>query len=201
MVNKQSDSDYSENHWLKQFENKLQKGAVQPRQESLFDQINTIMNGKSKYTSVQGAVEDMMQRSGLTAYLDDVKVSNKTNQSTKKASTENPVNKKLPKVIQEKESILKTLENLIKDSNGNMPVPAIISRLHSLHANDIADESLWEDDDLIRFVSQLNLKAKANNPASYDNFDDLGVGEHGINDSDIDASNTDAFNILMPAKF
>lgn len=197
-------SNSSEDHWLHQFEAKLQKGAVQPRHDSLFDQINTIMNGKAKYPSVQAAVDDMMHRSGLTAYLDDVKVSHEdvVKKPTKVAGTtiERKPDQRMPKIIQNKPSILNTLENIIEETHGNMPVPAIIARLHSLHSNDITDEGVWEDDDLIRLVSKLNLKAKANNPASYESFSDLGKGDHSTADSDIDISNTDAFNALMPAK-
>src|SRR5271154_2594709 len=88
VVSRNTDEHISEDHWLKQFENTLQKGAVQPKsQQSLFDQINTIMNGTgSRYTSVQSAVDDMMQRSGLTNYL---KVSEQEVPKTKTASDQN----------------------------------------------------------------------------------------------------------------
>jgi hypothetical protein len=208
VISRQSDSDYSEDHWLKQFEQKLQKGAVQPyKGDSLYDQINSIMNGKSKYPSVQAAVDDMMSRSGLTAYLDNVKVSQEEtfDQNTKTAQhqpqPQAPGNQPdVPSIIKQKPNIMRTLENIIKETRGNIPVPAIISRLHALHANDISDEGAWEEDALIRLVSQMNLKAKSDNPDSYENFDNLGQGDHSTADSDIDASNTDAFNALMPAK-
>ena len=206
VINRQSDSGYSEDHWLKQFEQTLERTAVQPRStESLHDQINSIMNSKSKYPSVQAAVDDMMQRSGLTAYLEIEKTSSeeKPEQSRKVAQQEpakQQQNNKVPQVIQEKPSIRSTLDNIIKDSRGNMSVPAIISRLHSLHAQDISDEGAWEDERLIRLVSQCNLQAKKNNPGNFDNFNNLGQGDHSTADSDIDASNTDAFNALMPAK-
>lgn len=207
VINRQSDSGYSEDHWLKQFEQTLERTAVQPRSsESIHDQINAIMNTKSKYPSVQAAVDDMMQRSGLTAYLEIEKTSSdeEVPKQPKKVAQQAPAkqqqNNKVPQVIQEKPSIRSTLNNIIKDSRGNMSVPAIISRLHSLHAHDISDEGAWEDDRLIRLVSQCNLEAKKNNPGNYDNFSNLGTGDHSTADSDIDASNTDAFNALMPAK-
>jgi hypothetical protein len=207
VINRQSDASYSEDHWLKEFENKLQKTSVQPRGQSLFDEISTIMNnGKAKYPSVQAAVDDMMQRSGLSDYLDQTKYSEEDNtqKSKKTAQVQNAhapekVNPKTPDIIKEKPSILRTLENIIKDTRGNMPVPAIISRLHSLHASDIPDEGAWEDEKLIRLVSQLNLQAKKDNPSNFENFDNLGKGDFTDN-SDVDPSNTDAFNILMPAK-
>lgn len=207
VINRQSDAPDSEDYWLQQFQDKLEKTSVQPRGQNLFDEITSIMhnNSRSKYPSVQAAVDDMMQRSGLTAYLDKVKTSDDhssgstafENSNTKTAQYK--VNPKMPKIVQEKPTILRTLQNIIQDSKGNLPVPAIIARLRSMHARDITDESDWEDERLIRLVSQLNLQAKTNNPSSYDNYDNLGRKDYMAN-SDIDASNTDAFNILMPAK-
>lgn len=209
VVNRQSDEGYSEDHWLKQFEDKLQKTSVQPRGENLYDQISSIMNTKSKYPSVQAAVDDMMHRSGLTSYLKDVKVaeeksSSKTMKLAQDQNEERHGHKKddhkIPQVIKEKPSIQRTLENIIKETRGNMPVPAVIARLHALHAKDISDEGAWEDEKLIRLVSQCNLKAKTDNPGNYDSFDNLGQGDHSTSDRDIDPSNTDAFNALMPSK-
>ena len=59
---------------------------------------------------------------------------------------------------------------------------------------------MWDEDKLIRLVSRLNLEAKKNNPASYENYGNLASGDHDTAESDIDPSNTDAFNALMPAK-
>ena len=216
VVNRQSDADFSQDHWLKQFEAKLQKTSVQPRGQSVYDQINSIMNTKSKYPSVQAAVDDMMQRSGLSTYLDTVKQSNEGPKHPKKVAQlskdmreetnkgtdyENENNDQaIPQVIKEKPSIARTLDNIVRDSKGNMPIPAIIARLHSLHARDISDDGAWEDERLIHLVSKLNLQAKKNNPTNFENFDMLGRGDHSTADSDIDASNTDAFNALLPAK-
>lgn|SRR5574337_335932 len=206
VITRQSDEPYSEDHWLREFENKLQSTAVQPRGQSLYDQITSIMNTKSKYPSVQAAVDDMMQRSGLTAYLENVKVSEDNSpKQPKKVAQDMAKNKiqenpKMPEVVKEKPSILRTLENIVRETRGNMPVPAVIARLRSLHARDVSNEKAWEDDKLIRLVSQYNLQAKKDNPGTFDKFDNLGKSDHSANESDFDASNTDAFNILMPAK-
>jgi hypothetical protein len=204
VVSRQSDEPYSDNHWYQQFQDKLQKTSVQPRGQGLFDEIASIMhNSTPKYPSVQAAVDDMMQRSGLTAYLDMSKTSQDhevSKPAAKKTAQAGPSqDPKMPNVIQAVPSILHTLQNIIQDSKGNLPVPAIISRLRSMHARDIAEESDWEDEKLIRLVSRLNLQAKTDNPSNYDNYDNLGKKDYMAN-SDIDASNTDAFNILMPAK-
>ena len=206
VVSRQSDSSYSEDHWLKEFENKLQSTAVQPRGQSLFDQISSIMNTKSKYPSVQAAVDDMMHRSGLTAYLDNVKTSTeeaggpkKTAQTQDKQPAKHEP-KKGPKILEKIPGLKRTLENIIKETRGNMPISAVIARLQSLHSKDSNDAKIWDDEELLRLVSKCNLEAKKSNPGVFENFDNLGQTDHGNNESDIDPSNTDAFNALMPAK-
>lgn len=212
VVSRNTDEHVSEDHWLKQFEKTLQKGAVQPRtQSSLYDQINSIMNGTpSKYPSVQAAVDDMMQRSGLSNYL---KTSKENDEGNKKVAADQnndfdktvPVEQKqqdtnTPDVIRENPAILTTLENYIRTTRGNLPIPAIIDKLHSIHRADVSEDKKWDDDKLIRLVSKLNLQAKKNNPASYEDYNNLAAGDRDTADSDVDPSNTDAFNALMPAK-
>jgi hypothetical protein len=282
VITRNSDENISEDHWLKQFEKSLQKDAVQPRtQQSLFDQINSIMNQKSKYPSVEAAVEDMKERSGLTAYLTKVKISEVGSQSTVKTAQKSPKeagvfdgeedltnhgfgsdilsslhsrknfpqdqkswmeyargyiegskmskehqshelkrldtyfekqtkksaddNKviekkvKMPLVIKKHPTILKTLENCIRDSKGNLPIPAIIERVRSIHQGDVSEAKDWDEDDLMYLVSQLNLDAKKNNPASYEDYSNLG-GRDSLSDGEVDPSNTDAFYALNPAK-
>jgi hypothetical protein len=199
-ITRQSDESISEDHWLKQFEKKL---AVQPRREqSLFDQINSIMNGsKAKYPSVEAAVDDMKQRSGLTAYLEKAKVSSSETSVTKTAAddTNKVIDKKIPIVFRKKPDISKTLDNYVRDTKGNLAVPAIIDKLHAIHKNDVPDPKDWEDDNLILEVSKRNLSAKQSNPDSYVNDGNLGSRDTG-SDSEIDPSNTDAFHALTPAK-
>lgn len=213
VVNRQSDEGYSGDHWLKQFEDKLQKTSVQPRGENLYDQISSIMNSKSKYPSVQAAVDDMMQRSGLTSYLENVKTSTEdtSNKPRKTAQTRTESKpddqndgrhkrKEEPKVFKKIPGLKRTLENIMRETRGNLPISAIIARLQALHAKDTADVAAWEDEDLLRMVSKYNLEAKKSNPGSFERFDQLGTGDHSTSDRDIDPSNTDAFNALMPSK-
>ena len=207
VISRQSDGEHSDDHWLREFENKLEKTSVQPRGQSVFDQITSIMNTKSKYPSVQAAVDDMMQRSGLTDYLDNVKISEETlDERTRKTADNHKEEQRkehsggrMPQVIQQRPDIMRTLDNIVRESRGNLPIPAIIAKLRSLHAQDIADESAWEDERLVHLVSQANLRAKQANPSTFDKFDQLGRGDHSTSD-DVDPSNTDAFNALMPAK-
>jgi len=208
VISRQSDASNSDDHWLREFENKLQKTSVQPRGNSLHDQISSIMNSKSKYPSVQAAVDDMMQRSGLTDYLQTKTSSDEELDPTKRRKTAQDQNDgkgkkkdpKTPQVIQEKPSILQTLKRIIRESRGNLSVPTLINRLRSLHANDVSNNGAWEDERLIRLVSKYKLTAMKNNPHTYDRFDNLGESDHSTAEKDIDPSNTDAFNALMPSK-
>jgi hypothetical protein len=279
-ITRNSDENISEDHWLKQFEKSLQKSAVQPKkQQSLFDQINNIMNRTSKHSSVEAVVDDMKERSGLTAYLkkseeeiitviktaskspkeygifdgkedlenhgfgsdilsslnshkgnipndhkswaeyahgyfEGSKMSEKQRllelkrldayfQKRDKVATDvnNVIHKKvkMPLVIEKYPPVLQTLQNCIRDSKGNLPLPAIIERVRSIHNGDISDAKDWDADDLMYLVSQMNLDAKKNNPDSYQNYSNLG-GRDVASDSEIDPSNSDAFHALMPAK-
>jgi len=208
IVSRHVDENIDGDHWLMQFEKKLHKDAVQPRSvdQSLFDQINNIMNNKatSKYTSVEAAVEDMKARSGLTAYLekDFNKVSTKeTSNSKKTASDQNTKeDKTTPSVMTKCPAVKQTLENYIKDTKGNLPIPAIIDKIRSIHQNDVSDATDWDDEKLIRLVSKLNLIAKRDNPEVFQNYQNLGRREQ-MSESDFDQSNVDAFHSLNPVKF
>jgi hypothetical protein len=197
VITRQSEEGQSD-HWLREFENKLQKTSVQPRGQSVYDEISSIMNTKSKHPSVQSAVDDMMERSGLTIYLNGVKQSQEKALEKQVSKTAQLHEENLPKIIKEIPGAKRTLENIIQETKGNLPISAIIQKLRSLHARDSADEGAWEDDDLIHFVSKCNLEAKKNNPAVFESYDMLGKGDHSMDEPD--QSNTDAFSILMPAK-
>jgi len=307
VISRQNDQSSSEDKWLNNFEKSLQKDAVQSRQQdsSLFDQINSIMNGgtKSKFSSVEAAVEEMKERSGLSAYLD--KQSHQQDNSTQKKATasagdenlfnrmkdlvkaqewyqlgklvgqtnkangqalkaaesivffhyypdaelkatkipleywhtytlgygegaelsdegkksdydftskvlniknktasdqNNLMHKKVemqPIVIKKVPHVLRTIENYIRDTKGNLPVPAIIEKIKSIHSNDCSDPKDWDDDKLVILVSKLNLEAKKNNPDTYTNYSNLGNRDFNM---EIDPSNTDAFFGLNPVK-
>lgn len=208
VVSRQSDQTVDEDSWLHRFEKSLSKDAVQTRKQdsSLFEQINSIMNGKSKFPSVDAAVQDMKERSGLTAYIEKINKSSEEEVSTSKkiasADNQQAIDKKVkmtPIILNKQPQIQKTIENYIRDTKGNLPVPAIIDKIRSIHAKDVTDAKDWEDDKLIILVSKLNLAAKKDNPGMFQDYSNLGSRDTG-SDSDIDASNTDAFFALTPAK-
>ena len=200
IVNKCSESESDENYWLKQFEKNLEKQAVQSRKvdDSLFNQINNIMGTKSKHKSVSAAVEDMMQRSGLTGYLENVKTSQEETRQTKKAHDhehKHEYGENYPKIFIKVPSIAGTIKNYIRDTRGNLPILAIIEKAKSIHHKDISDSNDWDDKNLAAFISQENTKEKANNPSNSDaNYSQL-----GIQDRNLDIDNNDAFKGLMPS--
>jgi hypothetical protein len=202
VISRNADEQIDEDHWVKELQKRLEKGAVQPRpvDSFLFDQINSIMNNKSKYPSVEAAVLDMKERSGLTAYLDNLNKKSTDNNQQKTASDENNViDKSIPLLLQKHPAAKTTIENYIRDTKGNLPVPAIIDKIRSIHQNDVSDAQVWDDDNLIRYVSKENLEAKQNNSGNYENYDNLGARDT-LGDSELDPENTDAFHSLMPAK-
>lgn len=200
VVSRHSEGQIDEDNWLSRFQKSLEKSAVQPRSvdDSLFNQINSIMNGKSKHTTVDAAVEDMKQRSGLTDYLN--KLNKVSNQEVNTKTAQVNSNDLTPIVIQKSPNVKQTIENYIRDTKGNLPVPAIIEKIRSIHQKDVSDAKDWEDEKLLRFISHLNLKAKQDNPNIYDNHNNLGTRDM-MSDSEIDPSNTDAFHALNPVKY
>lgn len=59
--------------WFNDFAKNLEKNSVEPvRQQSLYEQINNIIN-KSKYSSVEEKVKELQQRTGLYNILNNIK--------------------------------------------------------------------------------------------------------------------------------
>lgn len=185
----------SSDHWLNQLEKNLERNAVEPRkQQSLQEQIMSIMNNskKSKFSSVEDAVQDMRERSGLTAYLEKVKRA-ADSYAEKKAQANNS-----PTIFTTAPTVKNTLDNYIRETRGNSTVPAIIEKLKEIHRMDVPDPKDWEDDNLVRFISEMNFKEKQKYPKNEAEYIELGRAPR-LQDKDIDAENTDAFHSLMPA--
>lgn len=219
VVSRQTDENIDGDHWLKQFEKSLLKSAVQPKRvdQSMFDQINAIMNKKSKYPSVAAAVEEMKARSGLTDYLNNINKISETenNKNTKTASpnvnvdiqgkdvdvffAEKINSSDMPDIFKERPEIKRTLQNYVEQTKGNLPIPAILDKIRSIHQKDVGNSKYWDDPKLLSLISKLNLKAKQNNPEVFQDYNNLGKSDLS-NTKDIDPSNTDMFASLNPVK-
>jgi hypothetical protein len=207
IINREKDAHIDNDYWFKQFEKNLQKNAVQPRRvdQSLFDQINSVMNGKSKYTSVSAAVEDMMQRSGLTSYLSNIKKSESDElkkkvaaiQEIAKQSDETPEIFKLQHV---KEPVRLSINSLIANHKGNLSLLAIQQKLREILSKFNLEDKYLEDPKLVTYIFKLNQQEKEKNQANQDDdYRDVGSLDIGT-DFDFDAANDDMFHALMPAK-
>jgi hypothetical protein len=70
-------ADNHEKHpsWFSDFIEKIEIEAAKSKQDdyAMFEQINSILGNKSKYSTVEEAVEDMKNRTGLSQYLQQIK--------------------------------------------------------------------------------------------------------------------------------
>jgi hypothetical protein len=184
-------------------QHQFEKISVQPKRDSLFDQITSIINNtKPKYQSVDAAVLDMQDRSGFARYqkqMNDwqsLKQSDTLPEIGKSAQSEDKQN--CPMLFKTKPEIKDTFDNYINDTHGNVSIPAILDRVHSIHKRD-ADESMWNDDQLIEYVGQKCEEAKQMNPHT-NNEQGLGKVQQFNDERDSDPSNRDALHSLMPNK-
>lgn len=194
---KASDDQAAEDHWLKELENSLEKSAVKSRDDdySLFHQINSVISGtKPKYSSVAAAVEEMKERSGLTAYLSKINKISEQENDGKVASVNKQaqaVSHDSPELFVQYPQVKKTFLNYIEDTKGNISVPGILYKVRNIHEQDVANHSLWDDENLLRFITSENLKAKSENSFNKPTEDNLGFTDRG--NEHIDPENYDAF--------
>lgn len=184
-------SQYSDQFWTNEIEKSLEKTAVQPKRvdDSVFNQINSIMNNKSKYSSVEEAVIDMMQRSG---YSDYKKVSSNDSSNRKSASTE-------PRLFETEigNDIKNFIENKVKSSRGQFDVGAIIGDIKTVFGNQIIDKKLLDDPVLSIYINEANKAEMKDSPKDSVN---LNMGKANYDDIDPGPENTDAFYGLNPAR-
>jgi hypothetical protein len=177
----------------------FERSAVQPRENSLYDQISSIINGtKSKYSSVDDAVKDMQERSG---FLEHTKTANSYFEQKKLAQTQTQQpteDEQEPALFKSDPKIKETFDNYITDTRGNVSVPAVMERVKNIHKRDVDDDSLWNDDKLTEYISNKCEELKQSNPNT-DSQQGLGKMTN-FNDSDMDISNTDALHSLSPVK-
>lgn len=177
-------------NWMKEFAKNLQKTSVQPyRDESIFDQISSVMNGtKPKYSNVEDAVKDMQERSGLIAYKNKVEAQSGTKKKAQAGI----------KLFDLKPQIKETFDNYIEDTHGNLSIPGIVEKIKSIHHTDVSDDAMWDDEHLLKYVSDKNTEAKKKHPDTENDNASLGKLPH-FDDRDIDPSNSDALISLTPA--
>lgn len=188
-------------NWMDEFAANIEKQSVESQSSanrSIYDQINSIMGNKSKYPTVAAAVEDMKERSGMTGFLNKLQSQGETERAgaSKKAQTNQPEKIKL---FQDVPQLKETINNYCEGTYGNLPVPAIIEKLKSIHRGDVSDDSEWDDPAFLRYLNDKNISVKKKHPDDMNVYRDLGKVQNHSLDEEIDPSNDDAFHALNPA--
>jgi len=188
--------DEEQPSWMNDFATNLEKNSVESRQTidqrlSLYDQISSIMGNKSKYPTVEAAVDDMQERSGIKAYWDKIK---QQAEQIKRAANLSNI-----RLFNKCPQIKDTANNCIEDSRGNLSIPSIIERLKSIHKNDVADAADWDDPAFLKYLNEKNINTKMRYPDAEINSNSLGK-LHRFDDEDLDPSNKDVWRSLMPTK-
>lgn len=178
--------------WLSDFANNLAKQSVESKtraQHSIYDQISSIMGYKSKHSTVDAAVEDMKERSGLNHFT---KLQSHAQEKVEKKSDNTP---ELFKTVPQ---LQMTATNYIESTRGNLPLPAIIDKLKTIHRSDVSNDAGWDDPKLIIWLNNKNIGEKKKHPNQDTNLHNLGKVPT-FNDEEIDPSNDDALHALTPS--
>lgn len=177
-----------------EFVRQLNKQSVQPRDQvqSLYDQMHSIINGnKPRYPSVDAAVKDMLDRTGLTAYKQQLLAQDQApTLRSKQAEIQVELFKQIPQVKQ-------TFDNYIQSTRGNLLVPEILNHVRNIHKNDVPDYAMWNSPSLLTYINDKNTAEKKMNP-DFTSLDQ-NLGKVDYNDNEIDPSNSDALHSLNPA--
>lgn len=197
------DSESSDPEWFIDYANKLDKLAVQPveKDRSMFDQISEIMGSKSKFSTVEDAVKDMRERTGLNKFLS---VAAQTIESNVKTASDDdlevslPSDDEIPKLFNEHPHIEKYINKYISSRKGHTSIASLLSEISRLFKE--VDSAHLDDKVLKNFISNKIIEERELNPNN-ENFDVemLGAVDKG-NEQEYEANN-DAFSSLVPAKF
>ena len=191
--------------WLNALVNRTinQETAVEQsrkRQSSIVNQVNNVIRNPKRYATVDDAVKDMRQRTGLEDYLQKIKQADITAQKKRAFEIVAFINssEEIPEILSKYDNcqnIISYINNVIENKHGlGVSVPQIqddILRYFSpkccISAQEIYDESV------MRYISNIILKAKAKIGPSANNPNiGLGVGKEEGNDND------DMFSLCMP---
>lgn len=186
-------------NWMDEFAANLEKQSTESQSKvnkSIYDQISSIMGNKSKHPTVEAAVEDMKERSGMKDFLNKLQSQGKSESAVNKKaqSGENNVEVKLFKDVPQ---LKETIDNYCEDTNGNLPIPAIVNKIKAIHKNDVVNDADWADDKFLHYINDKNIEVKKKHPTDNATYHNLGR-QPTFKDEDIDPSNHDALHSLTP---
>lgn len=198
--------DYSEDgsapSWLNDFAASLHKTSVQSADadRSMFDQISEILGGpKSRYATVDEAVQDFQKRTGLAQYLQMCEAEQA--EVTKVAgigelADMNDADGKLPKLLEEHPEIQSFIENFVRDRKGFIHGPAVIESIRIIFRNENFSSDELEDKYLRKYISDRIMDEKSKHEEKAPPVGDLGKLDYSAHSGEAQ----DAFAIIMPAK-
>ena len=198
--------------WFQEYARNIDRQAVHSgdQDRSMFDQISEIMGTKSKFSTVEDAVRDMRERTGLTEFLS--KATKATTAANAEAILANvkcaseddnlevslPADTEQPSIFKDHPKIEKFIAQYIKSRKGHTSVASVMSDIGRIFKE--IDTVHLDDKNLKHFISEKILEELQLNPAGTDmDVEMLGSVDKG-NDQDY-ALNNDAFSSLLPAKF
>lgn len=181
--------------WLDQFAdniNKASKTAVEVARErneqSIHDQIHSIMNNKSGRT-VDSVVKDMQERVGLKAYLQSL---------SKENSKVAQVSRLFPELGNDLEDSIKSfIDNNVATHHGQTTVPAVQHELLSIFKNSGLHQDHLDSQPVVEYINKVIAREQGLRPSQAPAMD-LGKGV-GVVDVDAeDPENTDFMHHMMP---
>lgn len=190
-----SGSELMDDVWLNAVAERLNKEAVQPRKDTLFDQINSIVNNtQSKFKTVDSIVKDMQERSGYSVFVKKMQETNISQKVAKKAAAGDDIPELLKNKNKNNDNDIKTvLDNKIKSSKGLLATPVLIESVKELCSNIYSpNDAVWEDRKLLEYIHKLNMDERDKNH-SKDDYSNVG----NVDTSPVDDQN-DFFGALMP---
>lgn len=191
--------------WMQEFVSNFQKESVKSKDnanKSIYDQISSIMGNKSKHATVDAAVDDMKQRSGMKDFLDKMQSQGGDVGQKKNANCDHCDEKcghgdtKEIIIFKNVPQIKDTVDNYVQDTRGNISLPAIVEKIKSIHRNDVVEDGDWDDEEFLRYINDRNVDLKKMYQDHSTQNKNLGKT---YQDTETDSSNSDAFHGLMPA--
>jgi hypothetical protein len=168
-------------------------------QKSMLDQISYIIDKKPRHASVESAVKDMQDRTGLSEYIKRLSVLNETGKKT--AQEEKPVvdvNKLMEPFEPElQKKIFTFVKNKVESSQGNLATGAIVADLAHTLRQDGLDESDISTEDFSNWIDQLRDDVKKRFPMDMGNDQNFGKDTAIDDESNM---NDDVFKNMMGNK-
>ena len=162
---------------------------------SIIQQVNSIIGGKSRYATVADAVKDMTERTGLGAYLETVKSAEELKKKVNKQASEES---QIPSSLSQYDfagKVVSYIENNIKNSNAlSVTVPQLQADILEIFGRQGLQSQDVMNDEFVKYLSDCIYEAQKSLPPMHQSSNigrDVG--------KDIEDSN-DAWAGLMPSK-